>query len=292
MNFSEQLRNLRKQSKLSQEELAEKLHVSRQAVTKWETDTGVPDWENMRAISSLFQVSIDELISNPAICEKINGLLYESVTEYDIDAIKNFDIKFCGAKATLVTGYSGEKIRVRLQSDTLPDIQRMFKVKIDDNKNQIDIEVNRFAQTADSTAKEALYIRIELPQDYIRKIELSGNTNRLEICAINADNIEFQGKTNTFYINDSVTHVELDCSMDMNIMLGTFRGKIDVNQISSSSKLLLLNRQTIRAAAKGRTNAIYFMQSGKMTEDFTSDSAEIEIELNGMKNELIIERNN
>ena len=42
MTFAEKLKSLRKQASMSQEQLAEKLGVSRQAVTKWETDTGIP----------------------------------------------------------------------------------------------------------------------------------------------------------------------------------------------------------------------------------------------------------
>ena len=47
---------------MSQRTLAEKIGVSRQAVTKWETGAGVPDIENMISISNLFNISIDELI--------------------------------------------------------------------------------------------------------------------------------------------------------------------------------------------------------------------------------------
>ena len=43
MTFAEKLKTLRKQAGMSQEQLAEKLRVSRQAVTKWETDGGIPD---------------------------------------------------------------------------------------------------------------------------------------------------------------------------------------------------------------------------------------------------------
>lgn len=64
MTFAEKLKSIRKQSEMSQEQLAEKLGVSRQAVTKWETDAGIPDIENIKAISSLFDISIDELLSN------------------------------------------------------------------------------------------------------------------------------------------------------------------------------------------------------------------------------------
>jgi transcriptional regulator with XRE-family HTH domain len=43
MTFAEKLKSIRKQAGMSQEQLAEKLGVSRQAVTKWETDAGIPD---------------------------------------------------------------------------------------------------------------------------------------------------------------------------------------------------------------------------------------------------------
>ena len=42
--------------------MAEKIGVSRQAVTKWESDTGLPDIENLKAIATLFNISIDELL--------------------------------------------------------------------------------------------------------------------------------------------------------------------------------------------------------------------------------------
>ena len=51
MTFAEKLKSIRKQIGMSQELLAEKIGVSRQAVTKWETGAGIPDIENMISIS-------------------------------------------------------------------------------------------------------------------------------------------------------------------------------------------------------------------------------------------------
>lgn len=76
MTFAEKLKELRKQSGISQEKLAEKLGVSRQAVTKWERDSGVPDIENIIAISKLFDVSMDELFSNERSEKKERDFLY------------------------------------------------------------------------------------------------------------------------------------------------------------------------------------------------------------------------
>ena len=48
----------------SQEQLSEKLGVSRSAITKWETDKGIPDVDNLKALSKLLNVSIDYLLDD------------------------------------------------------------------------------------------------------------------------------------------------------------------------------------------------------------------------------------
>lgn len=64
MTFGEKLRSARKGANFTQEQLAEKLLVSRQAITKWEADRGMPDIENLKQISVLLGVSIDYLLDN------------------------------------------------------------------------------------------------------------------------------------------------------------------------------------------------------------------------------------
>ncbi len=62
MTFGEKLSTLRKEANLTQKELAQKLGVSRQAITKWEGDNGVPDIDNLLKVSVLFDLSLDELL--------------------------------------------------------------------------------------------------------------------------------------------------------------------------------------------------------------------------------------
>ena len=64
MIFAEKLKEARTRAGLSQEQLAEKISVSRSAVAKWETGKGLPDIENIKAISHLLDVSIDALLSD------------------------------------------------------------------------------------------------------------------------------------------------------------------------------------------------------------------------------------
>ena len=64
MEFNEKLQELRKREGMTQEELAGKLYVSRTAISKWESGRGYPNIESLKAISRLFSVSLDELLSS------------------------------------------------------------------------------------------------------------------------------------------------------------------------------------------------------------------------------------
>lgn len=71
MTLGEKLKEARKQVGLSQEQLSEKLGVSRSAVAKWETDGGIPDVDNLKVISKLLNVSIDYLLDSGAVAEEL-----------------------------------------------------------------------------------------------------------------------------------------------------------------------------------------------------------------------------
>ena len=63
MNLSDNLKRLRKENNLSQEELAEKLGVSRQSVSKWESNSAYPEMDKLIQISNMFNIGIDELLN-------------------------------------------------------------------------------------------------------------------------------------------------------------------------------------------------------------------------------------
>lgn len=62
MTLADKLKEARKNAGLTQVELAEKVCVSRQAITKWEAGKGIPDVDNLRALSKVLNVSIDFLL--------------------------------------------------------------------------------------------------------------------------------------------------------------------------------------------------------------------------------------
>ena len=64
MNLQSKITDLRKRSGLSQEEMAEKLNVSRQTISRWEVGSAQPDAENLRQLSQLFGVTADYLLND------------------------------------------------------------------------------------------------------------------------------------------------------------------------------------------------------------------------------------
>ena len=61
MSLGEFIAKRRKRMRMTQERLAEEMHVSKSAVAKWETDGGIPDRDNLRNLSEVLNVSVDDL---------------------------------------------------------------------------------------------------------------------------------------------------------------------------------------------------------------------------------------
>ncbi|MCR5722886.1 MAG: helix-turn-helix transcriptional regulator [Lachnospiraceae bacterium] len=88
MEFNNKLYELRKQKGLSQEELAGRLNVSRQTISKWEVGESAPDMDNLVSISELFGVSLDELVldktsekEQPSV-QVVRSELYSDIKEH------------------------------------------------------------------------------------------------------------------------------------------------------------------------------------------------------------------
>ena len=286
--ISMRIRELRKQAKLSQEMMAEKIGVSRQAITKWETGLGVPDIENLVAIADLFKLSLDELMGRDIEHETLaKDYLYESVTEYDIDGKKDFDISFMGANKLKLYAYEGEKVKVILLSDTISDIQNELKTKIDDIKRKIDIDIKRVGNLSETVAKNELTIKILIPQLYMGEVELNGNTNILELKNLELDNIEFSGKAKEIALENIKSHIEIDTNEDAKLYVKNVEGALDINQLSATSKLYIASTDEFGFITKGVLNKVLCKQDMLNIKE-VSEEPKLVIELNGIKSELSI----
>ena len=82
MEFNEKLQKLRTNENLTQEELAEKLYVSRAAISKWESGRGYPSIDSLKALAKYFHVTIDELIGTDEIIDIAQQDIKESNKKY------------------------------------------------------------------------------------------------------------------------------------------------------------------------------------------------------------------
>ena len=99
--LSEKLYKLRKNSGLSQEQLAEKLSVSRQAISKWESGTAVPESEKLVTISNYFGVSVDYLLKDD---EEDKGKDTDSIVEEKPKMIAGIIICIAGIVSMVIWG--------------------------------------------------------------------------------------------------------------------------------------------------------------------------------------------
>ena len=93
MNLGKKIAELRKKNNLSQEELADKVGVARQTISKWEICDTTPDINQVKIISKIFNISIDELVDNDinnVIVEKISNT--EKLAGITIKILKVFGI--------------------------------------------------------------------------------------------------------------------------------------------------------------------------------------------------------
>lgn len=108
MIFSEKLQLVRKSKGMTQEELAEKLDVSRQAVAKWESGQVYPDINNLIQISNLFNVTVDYLVRDQECMMNIND-----EEESDISRLIDFRLE---ANVNTYAAYMNETASTRLDS--------------------------------------------------------------------------------------------------------------------------------------------------------------------------------
>lgn len=78
MEFNNRLYELRKQKGLSQEELAGRINVSRQTISKWEIGDSTPDLEKLIALSDLFEVSLDKMVKGEKLRTEAKAEVFES----------------------------------------------------------------------------------------------------------------------------------------------------------------------------------------------------------------------
>ena len=129
------LYELRKQQGLSQEELAEKLGVSRQAVSKWERSEASPDTENLIALAKIYGLSLDELIFGEKQTEEKSEEPPKGTSKVDI-----------GPMGIFVESDDGDKVQINLKGIKVTESE---KEKYENSGVKIDLGGIKIGSSAD-----------------------------------------------------------------------------------------------------------------------------------------------
>ena len=275
MLFNEKLKILRKGNNLTQEELAEKLNVSRQAITKWESGDGTPDIENLKQISILFNTTIDELIKEDKVVASEIKEQYSYIEELEIDHIKHFDIHICKIYELNIMTNSEEKVKIELLSNEQENLENVFKVKFDNLYNRLDIDIKEKEQIKDVS------INIYLPQKYIDEIELNSKIKELNISDLDFRKLEYDGDLKYLNVKKSKGRIVLNTSKcDIEASYDKLDGILEVNTINSVARVEIPKGTEYKTILKGIKN--------EFVDAINTENSNNVIELNGVNSKLLI----
>lgn len=276
MSIGSKIKALRASKGLSQNELADDIGVSRQAITKWETDNGVPEIDNLSAISDVFDVPIDAIV-------KDGQTLYTSLIQYDIDSDKDFEIEIVPSNKVTVEGGDSEKIRVEMLSDTISTLDSDLKVNVEDKKHRMSLRMYRRNDLTESSCRSDLAVRIRLPRKYIGNIELKSDVNTLNLRNFDTEDVEFNGEAKVITLDDVHGQAEMDVRSDCLFRVHNLDGSLEINQVGKNSIVEVPDDLNFRAVNDGRKCDL-ILENGLASDEKCKDI----IELNGMKNTLTI----
>ena len=281
MEISERIKTLRKEVGFSQEELTDRIGVSRQAITKWETGAGLPDLFNIKALAEEFDTSIDNLVYGSAEAAQLEDELNTSCM-YDITESKVFDISVGACRNLIVREALDGKVEVRTN---LPNTS----ISIDEHKGLIDINFKKKDNVSDSDCKENLDIEILLPAGLVRQLEVDVLCSSVRLLDVEAKQMEVGGKFGRIELDGNRGHIEIDCNLDLQIVVGSIDGLIDVNQWKATS-VLLLNTDTPIAVVCANNRCTVSVADSAQSQiiDYVKNESKNVIAFYGYRSELKI----
>ena len=275
MLFNEKLKMLRKENELTQEQLAEKLNVSRQAITKWESGDGTPDIENLKQISILFNTTIDELVKEDKTVKVETIKKYSYIEELEIDHTKHFDINICKIYELNLMSNVEEKVKVELLSNEEENLEESYKIKFDDLYNKLDIDIKNKKHVQDIT------INLYLPEKYIDEIELNSKIKTLNISNLELNKLEYDGDLKYLNVRKSKGKIVLNTTKcDVEAIYDKLDGMLEVNTINSTTRVEIPKGTEYKTILKGIKN--------EFVDAVNTEESKNVIEINGINSKLIV----
>ncbi|MBR3269743.1 helix-turn-helix domain-containing protein [Candidatus Saccharibacteria bacterium] len=274
MLFNDKLKQLRGEYNLTQEELAEKLDVSRQAITKWESGEGVPDVENLKQLAILFNTTLDDLIMEDKKV-KVPEKQYRYTEKIEIDHTKHFDFKFIKIGEINILPNEEENVKIEILSDTAKP-EESLKIKTDNRYDRMDLEIKN-KQAAMNVA-----LNLYLPEKYIDEIEINSGSRALNIAGLDIKKLEYDGDLKYLNVKDhTVGRIILNTTKcDIEANYDELNGILEVNTVNSTARVMVPKGTIYQTILKGIKN--------QFVDAVNTENAPNTIELNGIGSKLVV----
>lgn len=294
MNIGDKLKELRKGKGLSQEQLAEKIGVSRQAITKWESGKGLPDIENMVILAETFEISLDELVSDGLTVRQNDTEKYSpkyvNETMYNVDCTKNIDINLISANQIYIGTNTNESIYIKLESDTIEELESLFKIKIDDHGNRLDVDCIKKGSISKKHMSEELSITILLPARYTSHCEIKADVEELYMTGLGLECMEYDGAAKKVEIKDCRGSIEFAGKSNYHMTIDQILGRLVITQLWANTVLNISKKADFKVDIKKKPVKLYWKNNGKDCESFENDESKNLLVVNGTKSEITINR--
>lgn len=327
MKFNEKLKELRKEKGWSQEELAEKVSVSRQAVTKWEAGEGYPEIENLKYISTLFGKSIDELVkedyeSQETTEETISTIeidsdhntkskvIVEQIDNIEIDqALRKIEISTFSIDNINIVSSKRSTVFVELTSkhNALINNDILLKLKRSHGKLAIILKKKGLFGYINYNYSKELDLTIHIPEIYKENLEISTIAEAININSIllhnleinstcstvNIDNVQtsntdINGVDKELIINKFIGNLEISCvTSDIDITYDNFNSNLVINSVSAKVKINIPKDSDYMIEQNGLSTRIDYRIDDKQNDRIKINGIH-KIEVNGVQNSIIL----
>ncbi|MDE7251510.1 MAG: hypothetical protein K2O32_01000, partial [Acetatifactor sp.] len=215
--------------------------------------------------------------------------VYTSETIYDIDREKHFDVNIGSAATILLSSGNDEKLHIKLSSETLEKIDSIFKIKLDEKKNKLDVICLNQNKLSRYEAEESLTVEIILPNKYSESCEITASVKLLAIKNLHLNRLEYDGDAEHVLISDSSGSLEFTAKTDYEITVDKITGRLDINQWKAKAIVHIPEKNIVNVLNKGRKCNVYYTKEGKVIECENTVDSENEISVSGIFSELVVD---
>jgi hypothetical protein len=243
----------------------------------------------MIILAEIFKITLDELVLQETALQEEKSELFSSETVYDIDCHKHFDIHMGSARKITIHSGEDEKIHVRLESESLENLDSLYKIKLDENKKKLDIDCVRKKGISRYEAEESVDVIITLPKAYTSQCEIDASTKELYIEDLKLERLEYDGAADKIFVKDTEGSLEFTGKTDYDITIEGKCTQLDVNQWSAKTVIHVEDMNRYKVVNKGRKCSVYYQKDGAVCEGSLGEEGENILSVSGICSEVIID---